>query len=235
MGMFNFSRGTFRLGFVIPVLLMAGATRAGIIINGDVTNPGDPVVGIAATVGSATSTLASVGTLGGVNNYPAGEAPSFAIDNNTATKYLNFAKTGVGLITTLAANGPSAVVNGIRFSTANDSPERDPLTVVLEGTNSANATTTLNSTWTTLYNGVSGLAIDPGRNTAGPTVTFVNALPFSSYRLLVSGVRNQNTANSLQFSEVELIGSSVPEPTSLTLTGLAVAGLFARQRRKQTT
>ncbi|MBI1766046.1 MAG: CSLREA domain-containing protein, partial [Acidobacteria bacterium] len=178
----------------------------------DVTAPGDPIVGIAATVGSPTSSASTVGTVAGANNYPAAEPPSAAIDNDfsAASKYLNFGKTGVGFIVTAPTQGPLTVVDGLRFNTANDAPERDPLTVTIEGTNSANPTTTLNSTWTTIYSGVTGLATDPGRNTLGAVVNFSNTNAFSSYRLIVASVRDGATANSMQFSEVELLGTPAP-------------------------
>jgi hypothetical protein len=137
----------------------------------------------------------------GLNQYPAVESPPNAIDDVVTTKYLNFAEINAGFIVTPSA--PS-VLGGLRFTTANDSPERDPLTVVLEGTNDPNATTTLNSTWTTIYNGDSGLATDPGRNTPGATVHFA-AGSFTSYRLLVLSVRTGATANSMQFAEIELL------------------------------
>ena len=56
----------------------------------------NPLVGIAATPGSATSTLATVGTVANTNNYPSTETPVNSVDNSTATKYLNFAKTNAG-------------------------------------------------------------------------------------------------------------------------------------------
>jgi hypothetical protein len=234
MGIFGTSRGALRsgLGFVLAGILIAAPARAAQIVNGDVTDKTDPLVGIAATPGSATSILATVGTVANTNNYPSTETPVNSVDNSTATKYLNFAKTNAGLITTINANGPQAIVNGIHFSTANDASERDPLTVVLEGTNDPNATTSLNSAWTQIYSGDTGLATDPGRLTSGPTVTFLNAAPFSSYRLLVTGVRNATSANSFQFSEVELVGTTVPEPTFAALGGIAATGLLARRRKR---
>jgi len=196
----------------------------------DVTAPGNPIVGVAATLGSATSTLATVGTVPNFNNYPAAEAPPNAIDNLLTTKYLNFQQTGAGFIVT-----PSALstLSGVRFATGNDAAERDPFTITIEGTNSPNATTTLNSSWTTIYNGVSGLATDPGRDTFGATVSFTNALQFASYRVLIQTVRGPGTANSFQFDEIELL-RPVPEPSSLILAGLGVSAAAYRWRRRKT-
>lgn len=194
----------------------------------DVTEPTDAIVGVAATLGSATSNASTVGTVAGANNYPAAESPASAIDNSNGpgSKYLNFAKTGVGFIVTSPAHGPQTVVTGLHFFTANDAPERDPLTVTIEGTNSANATTTLNSTWTAIYNGVTGLSTDPGRNSAGPAVSFSNTLAFSSYRVLVSSVRNTGTANSVQIGEIELLSiiDTAPPTASANPLGVTTGG-----------
>lgn len=112
--------------------------------------------------------------------------------------------------------------------------ERDPATITIEGTNSPNATTSLNSTWTQIYSSVSGLATDPGRNTFGATVNFSNGLSFTSYRVLMTSVRTPATANSFQFGEVALIGTTaVPEPSTLALVGLGAAGLVACRLRRR--
>lgn len=197
----------------VAVLTCLGTVAQAQLI--DVTVPGDPIVGVAATPGSSTSALAVPGTAPGVNNYPPAEPPPSAIDNltgpaNAGNKYLNFQRINAGFIVTPAAD---SVVVGLHFFTGNDFPDRDPLTVVLEGSADANATTTLNSTWVQIYSGVSGLATDPGRNTSGPSALFTNAASFRSYRLLVSSVRDlPTTANSFQFQEVELLVSVVGTP-----------------------
>jgi hypothetical protein len=202
----------------------AGAIGSFAVAIGDVTAPGNPVTGVGATAGSPTSTASTVGTVAGANNYPAAEGPANAIDNNEGTKFLNFAETGVGLIVT--PQGPQTVVNGIHFFTANDAPVRDPMTVTLEGTNSPNATTTLNSTWTTIYSGVTGLGTDPGRMSPGAVVNFANTAPFTSYRMLVTSVRDGAMANSFQFSEIALLGTTFipPTPQTFTVTNLNDAG-----------
>jgi len=182
--------------------------------------PGLPIVGIAAAPGSTTSAIAVAGT--GGNAYPASESPDLAIDGNTATKYLNFAKTNTGLIVTIP--GGLATVTAIRFTTANDVPERDPLAVTLEGANASDpaAAAAAGSAWTLLYSGASGLATDPGRFTSGPTVTFANTARFTTYRLLVTNVRNASGANSMQFSEVQFFGAA-PDTEPPTIAAKAPA------------
>ena len=78
----------------------------------DISRPGDPVEG--------TST-----------NFPKNENPSRAIDDNPNTKYLNFDGAGSGL----RIKTKNELVNGIRITSGNDAPERDPKTFVLSGSN----------------------------------------------------------------------------------------------------
>jgi hypothetical protein len=196
----------------------------------DLTRPGDPIIGVAATPGSLMSSISVVGTVAGANNFPAAESPTNAIDNNSATKYLNFAKINAGFILTLSPDRASFPILGFRFRTANDAPERDPFTITIEGVNAANPTAAASgpTTWTLLYNGVSGLATDPGRFGFGVEQDFSNTLSFNTYRVLITGVRNAAAANSFQFSEIELM--AVPEPSVLALVPLAAGVLVLRHR-----
>ena len=228
----------------------AGVARAALLT--DVTTPGDQIYGVQVTGGTtggspSASVVASPGGAGGSNGYPANEAPANAIDNTTANKYLNFGSTSTnntagnyaGFIVTPSA-GPTNLT-GIQFTTGNDSADRDPLTVTIEGTNTAipsgvAAGGTVTATWSPIYSGPSGIvagSTDPGRNLAEPFVNFTptTAGNFTSYRVLVTSVRGDPSETCcMQFDEVQLSGNT-PEPTSLGLLGFGGLGLLARRRR----
>lgn len=71
------------------------------------------------------------------SSYPLGtgllEGPPNAVDRRVSTKYLNFGKVGTGLIVSPQV-GPTTI-QSLRLTTANDEPNRDPLTYDLYGTN----------------------------------------------------------------------------------------------------
>jgi hypothetical protein len=156
------------------------------------------------------------------------------------TKYLNFGNGNSGV--TSATKGVdtgfyvtpvfgSSVVNAIQMATANDSPNRDPLTVSLEGSNATGANLDLGSSWTLIQSSVNlGIDTDPGRFTLGPLVTFANTTPYTSYRVLVQSQRGVD--NSTQYGEMHLL--FVPEPASLTLAALGFVSFYlvAGRRRR---
>jgi hypothetical protein len=120
--------------------------------------PMDRMIGVGGT---------TVGTVGPGNVQAGTNTPNFQsvwsiCDNNPNTKYLNFFNGGAGagvnsgyIVT--PASGPS-VVNGIRFTSAADSPERDPSAFTVEGTSGdPRSGTTL---WTLLAAGSTGHEYD---------------------------------------------------------------------------
>jgi len=134
------------------------------------------------------------------------EGPDKLIDGDLAfTKYLNFGKEGSGIIVT-ATN--AAVAKRIGFLTANDTPSRDPTTVKLYGTNDA-ITSPANSAgkvenWSLIYSGNSGLASDPGRGFDVYVDFPTNTQSFKSYKAVFPTVRDNQTANSMQLTEMQL-------------------------------
>jgi len=170
------------------------------VFGANVISPGDPIVAVAAAAGSNNSSTTT--------NSPAGQTADKLIDGNTATKYLNLQKTGAGVIVYPLHQWPATTVGSFKIATGEDAPERDPVTITIEGTNDRYATSTLNSHWTLLYSGPSGLSTDPGRSTFGPEVAIGNSTAYKTYRVLVTAVRDESTANSFQMSELQLIGST---------------------------
>jgi|GEM_PF-6802498 len=129
-------------------------------------------------------------------NSPTAEQPVNAVDGNPATKYLNFDKLNAGFAIALAG-GPK-VVTQLQFTTANDAPERDPMTFTLEGTMGSPWT----GPWTLIASGSTGLETDPGRNMPGPVIPIANSTAYRAYRILFPTVRNAAAANSMQIAEV---------------------------------
>lgn len=172
------------------------------------------------------------GTLSNVFPNSGGENPEFAIDGNSGTKYLNFARDFTGYIITPAAG--SSVATGLSLMTANDSPARDPLTYSLYGSNTAVASNVPGTTYDLsnptnftpiVLNGSTGFAVDPGRQQPSAVQpAFVNALPFTTYVLFFPTVRDPANANSMQIAEAQITGTVVGNPQTITATGDPIGG-----------
>jgi hypothetical protein len=146
----------------------------GVLAPSDVTQPGDPIV--------ATS-----------NNSPGSEGVANAIDN-APTKYLNFDKVNTGFTVTPSV-GPTRVT-GLTLTSANDAPDRDPATYLLEGS----------------LDGVTFFEIASGDVPAFGTTRFLknyvffpNDRAFKAYRLIFPTTAGNSTC-CMQVSEVELLG-----------------------------
>ncbi|CAF0976075.1 unnamed protein product [Adineta steineri] len=146
-------------------------------------------------------------------HYLTDQSPANACDGDTSTKYLHFgwcqsgqweAHCGLDTGFYLELRRGASLVTGLQICTANDFPERDPLTVSLEGSNQSGSSLTLGSSWTLIYNGPSGLEKDPGRLTCGIMQLTSNSIQYKSYRFLVYSKRG--AANGVQYSELKLFG-----------------------------
>ena len=166
--------------FLLLILLTGASPMLGQLI--DITQPGDPIV--------PTS-----------SNSPGREGVLNAIDD-TQAKYLNFDGAGgqkpVGF--TIWPRIGLSVVSGLRLTSADDAPERDPAFYRIEGSYDG-----------TTFVPVSAGAVAPftGRYQR-QTLLFPNEFPYLAYRVLFTAPANPATANSIQISEVELLGIASP-------------------------
>jgi hypothetical protein len=183
----------------------------------------------------------SISDAGFVNNTPPnpGEGPSNVVDHTTS-KYLCFGsgptnggapfQGPVGFVLTPGAG--NTIVSALRIYTANDSPERDPIDIMLEGSNDGGGT------WTTIL-ADTALALGDERNPGGlplnvtnmvlEEVDFVNTNGYLSYRVTINNVKTNSIANSMAVGEIEFLGIAsgppvVIAPYSLPENQLVVVG-----------
>jgi hypothetical protein len=164
------------------------------------------------TTAGGDSNAASPGS--GVGNYVAAENSSNAFDLNPATKYNSYGpRTSASAFSDacdvntgayFTPSGGSSLLQSIQFCAANDSPNRDPLTVTVEGSNGPSSALTFGSSWSLIYNGSTGLDTDPGRTTYGIIQNISNSVWYLSYRVLVTSKRD--IEDSCQYAEVHLVG-----------------------------
>ena len=136
----------------------------------------------------------SVTATGSVSS-PTGEQVAKIIDGNVNTKFLDFnSSDGFGFVVNLGNVG--AIPNSMEVTTANDSPERDPMNYEIAGSNS-------NSNFTVITSGT--IACDPTRFFSR-TFNFSNTNGYSYYR--VNFTNQCNTIEQMfQLSEVQLFGT----------------------------
>jgi hypothetical protein len=177
-----------------------------------ISNVNETVYGIwnAAAGGNSSIVLAGNGS----GNYYPGQPPMAVFDGDitssyTAYGYCNLSTYALscgrntGFYVTLKYD--SILLRAFRIGSGHLRAIRDPLTITLEGSNQNGTLLTLGSSWTLIYNGSTGLDIDPGRSMLGQTQMIPNNIAwYSSYRLLVITKRGDDT--SVEYSEVQFLG-----------------------------
>ena len=170
---------------------------------------------------------------GNANMFPANGKPAFAIDGDSVhSKYRNFGEINTGFVVTPSfgggQGGVGTFVTRLDIATANDAPERDPLTFTLEGTNGD----PLTGNYTLIASGSTGLENDLGRSTGVISATFPGVGAFTSYRVIFPTVRDSATADSMQVGEVAISGVRAPEPSVFCLLGLSAIRLTGARRKR---
>jgi len=174
----------------------------GEIISQDITNPGDPIMGTP-------------------DDFPSGENPPKAIDNNIDTKYLNFGKENSGF--TVMPSVGLTIINGISLTTANDAPERDPASVTIRGSQDG-------VTFVDIVVGLSTPLSDDRKSKA--SFDFLNTDYYNVYEVTFPTLKDSGSANSMQIAEVELTGTVIPEPAFFGLLSSIIFVGTAILRRK---
>lgn len=155
---------------------------------------------------------------------PFGNLPQHAMDNLTSTSYLNYGQMGGANKSAVVGPGvgtgflviPSfsnmTVARALRFATAGNNSNRDPLTVTLEGSRAANLTTLhSNSSWRLIYRGPTGINDTHlrVRQTFVADQNLNNMQSYASYRLLITSQRG-NLTDAVEYSEAQIIGYESP-------------------------
>jgi cytochrome c1/cytochrome c551/c552 len=134
------------------------------------------------------------------NRSPGGEGPEKAIDGNSQTKYLNFGSAKSGLL--IGLTGRPLIVGGLTLTSANDNPERDPASYLLEGSQDGKT-----------FERIDTRKIPAFKKRFQPqTFEFSNVNPYKIYRLTFLSVRDSQQSTAVQIAEVELFASDPPKP-----------------------
>lgn len=180
----------------------------------DVTQPGDEIVGFGDQSGTLYTT--STNAANAIDNLDV-KWQNGGSGFSTAAGFPPF-QGPVGLIVKPTAGlgvRTNTLVTGLRLYTADANIERDPADFTLEGSND-------DTTFKPIASGAFNLPF--GRNNVSSSidpvaqdmqeVLFSNIGTYTSYRITFNHVRNDSTANSLQFGEIELLGVVAgPNPT----------------------
>jgi cytochrome c2 len=148
------------------------------------------------------------------NRSPPHESPRHAIDNNSKTKYLNFGKEGSGLVITIP--GTPLRVSGLELTAANDSPDRDPASFLLEGSADGKS-----------FVRIDARTIPPFPDRFKSRVFEIdNNEVYPVYRLTFPTLRGGGHVDAMQIAEVRLFASPRPLPgVASTLKALPLAKL----------
>ncbi len=162
---------------------------------------GQATGGVAPTAFDTTDDGQGTASAQGQNS-GSGEVAANAFDNNTTTKWLDFANnnpsTRASWIQYQYANSKQWVVTNYTITSANDASERDPAAWKLLGSNDGG------TSWTTLDTRTGQVF---GARFQKLSFPIQNTTAYNVYRLQIDSVANPAAANSVQLSEIEFLAS----------------------------
>lgn len=144
-------------------------------------------------------------------NSPGGQGAGNAIDGTAATKYLNSDITNTGFTVFPYLTN---VVQAVSLISAGDSPERDPASFALYGSQDGINFTLIASNTVPPF--IARSAIQ--------SFAFANTNSYLAYQIIFPTVQNPGTANSMQIAEVELLPYGEITSTNDALTLLLPSG-----------
>ena len=137
-------------------------------------------------------------------NYPMGNEPDKAIDNNLGTEYINYDIVNEGLI---VQKSSGTVAKRIAISTGATAPENDPVQITLSGSND-------NITYSTITSFKLPSCL-PDRSYTR-LFEFNNSSSYTYYRIIVDAVNSGcGTPTAFHISEVQLFQQPTPLPLEL--------------------
>ena len=180
-------RSSYIWSLVVALLAMAGTA---VQAQKNVLQPGDPAIASSA-------------------NSPGSEGVANAIDG-TQAKYLNRDSATPSKPAGFVVSPSVGVtwVTGLAMQSANDSPERDPKSITLEGSNDDKVTGFNSGTWEVIYTNDAIPAFTARFQTQ--TFLFDNFRPYKHYRWTLLATATANTC-CMQIAEVQLLGSGAPK------------------------
>ena len=129
------------------------------------------------------------------SNSPSGEGATKAVDGSSGTKYLNFDRASAGFTITLNAG---KVINGIKFTTANDFAPRDPTKFTLYGSNDGTTWTEITANQSTTLENVSG------RYTQTSLISISNTNAYVYYFITFPSIKAIDTYGSVSACQAAL-------------------------------
>jgi len=140
-------------------------------------------------------------------DFPGGEPPPAAFDDNSASKYLSFDGAGSDVIIDVGSN---YVAIALSFITANDFPERDPVEVTIFG-----STIGATGPWTLIKSDL-GIIPPNGRGEEFGPYAFDNTAEYRFYKIVFDQLRG--SGGIFQIAEISIRGTT-PSGIARYVTG----------------